>query len=313
MPRRKESNLPIPRKPLSDEVAYTFENFLGFLSDERKLSPQTVTSYQLDLDQYLRFLDGTPPEQADRKTISAFLALLAQHNIKPRSQARKLSAIRGLYKFLLRMGRVETDPTELLNNPSQTKRLPKTINEKQVSRLLLSPPLDTGFGLRDRAMLEVLYATGLRVSELINLHMAQVRLDPGLLIVIGKGGKERLVPMGSKARESLTLYIQDGRPQLLKSPTHVIFLNRFGGAMTRQAFWQIIKKYALASGIDRRLVSPHVLRHSFATHLLNHGADLRAIQMMLGHTDLSTTQIYTEVAKERLKRVHQEFHPLEGG
>ncbi len=312
MSRASDKELPISREPLSESVAAQLWDFLAYLEYERKLSPHTVNAYQLDLDQFLRYLDGFPAEAVDRERISAFLAMLSQCEIKARSQARKVSAIRQFYRYLVRLGRLAQDPTELVANPSKVKRLPKTISEEQVGRLLLAPPLDSGFGLRDRAMLEVLYATGLRVSELVALHMSQVRLDPGLLIVTGKGGKQRLVPMGSVARQHLETYLRDGRPQLLKGATHTIFLNRFGGEMTRQAFWQLIKKYAVAAGISRRLVSPHVLRHSFATHLLNHGADLRAIQMMLGHGDLSTTQIYTEVARARLKQVHERFHPLEG-
>ncbi len=288
------------------------EAFIRFLQYERKLSLHTVTAYNKDLEQFLSFAGRERPERIVSADISAFLRAQQEAGVQERSQARKVSALRQFFKFLVKRNYIPKNPADLIESPRQVKRLPKTINESQITRLLSAPPADTPRGLRDRAMLELLYATGLRVSELIRLTFNQVRLDPGILIVLGKGRKERLVPMGGQARHHLSRYLEDGRPALLKKPANYLFLNRYGGPMTRQAFWQIIKKYAVEIDMDRKQVSPHVVRHSFATHLLNHGADLRAIQMMLGHADLSTTQIYTEVARERLKQIHQAYHPLEG-
>ncbi|MDJ0840079.1 MAG: site-specific tyrosine recombinase XerD [Acidobacteriota bacterium] len=287
--------------------------FHTYLAFERKLSEHTVAAYIRDLVQFLVFVPVEAVRLITREHILHFLADLNKVGIKERSQARKISAIRQFFRFLVKRFVIEQNPTDLIDNPQQVRTLPKTISEEAITKLLLAPSADSALGLRDRAMLELLYATGLRVSELINLRFSQVRLDPGLLIIMGKGRKERLVPLGSKAREHLERYLQDGRPALIRGATETVFLSRFGSAMTRQAFWQIIKKHALEVGISPKLVSPHVVRHCFATHLLNHGADLRAIQMMLGHSDLSTTQIYTEVARERLKAIHESYHPLEGG
>jgi len=291
------------------EPLWHFRNYLEY---ERKMSQNTVVAYVRDLVQFLDFVPCRRIEEIGQRHIQQFLEQLRQWGIKERSQARKVSALRRFFGFLTKRAMLSEDPVEKISNPRQVRTLPKTINEKLITQLLMAPD-DSAFGLRDRAMLEVLYATGLRVSELINLQFGQVRLDPGLLIVMGKGRKERLVPLGSQARKHLLVYIQEGRPSLLKRPTDMLFLSRLGAAMSRQAFWQLIKKYALETGISPKLVSPHVVRHCFATHLLNHGADLRAIQMMLGHSDLSTTQIYTEVARERLRTVHERYHPLEGG
>jgi len=285
--------------------------FVNYLRFERKLSEHTAAAYAQDLSQFMAFL-GKAPEQAGAGEISAFLQSLADQGIGARSQARKVSSLKQFYKRLVKLGRIEESPLATVASPQQSKSLPKTINETQVTQLLRAPALDSPFGLRDRAMLETLYATGLRVSELVGLTFGQTRLEPGLLIIVGKGRKERIVPLGGEARKFLRRYLRDGRPLLADQASDCVFLNRFGNGMTRQAFWQIIKKYALEIGIPREKISPHVVRHSFATHLLNHGADLRAIQLMLGHADLSTTQIYTEVAKERLRRVHRQFHPLEG-
>jgi len=301
-----------PREPLPATLAEPLTAFADHLRFERKLSPHTVEAYTRDLTRFLGQLPVARVSEVTRAHVLDYVDSLRSAGLKERSQARKISAARQFFRYLIKTGVLEADPTALVDNPRRTHRLPKTINEATVTRLLTAPPADTPFGLRDRAMLEVLYATGLRVSELVNLRFDQVRLEPGLLIIMGKGRKERLVPLGSKALEQLTLYLDHGRPALTKGVTDAVFLNRFGRAMTRQAFWQHIKRYALEVGISPKQVSPHVIRHCFATHLLDHGADLRAIQMMLGHADLSTTQIYTEVARARLEAIHRRFHPLEG-
>lgn len=303
----------VPKKePLPQGLSNPLWEFLHYVKFQKKLSDNTVSAYRKDLEQFLGDLACHHPSGIQTSHIMKFLRGQRRAGNTHSSQARKLSALRQFFKFLHKMKVIDKDPIEYVENPRKEKRLPKVINEKQITQLLLAPPSDTPFGLRDKAMLEVLYATGLRVSELVNLTFNQMRLDMGLLMVMGKGRKERLVPLGAKAQEHIRNYLELARPTLLKAPNNDVFLNRFGRAMTRQAFWMIIKKYALEIDIEQKQVSPHVVRHSFATHLLNHGADLRAIQMMLGHADLSTTQIYTEVARERLKTVHQTYHPLEG-
>lgn len=288
------------------------QDFLSYLTFERKLAQNTRVSYELDLNQFFEWLAGQPQGVVDRALLERFLFFLRHDlGVKELSQARKISALRQFFKYLERQEILVPSPMSLLDAPTQVKRLPKTLNEALINALLQAPDVTTAFGLRDRAMLELLYATGLRVSELIGLQMQQFRMERRFLQVIGKGNKERLVPYGQAAQDWLRRYVEEARPVLLKHRTNDVFLNRFGRAMTRQAFWQHIKRYGLEVGIPAKMISPHVLRHSFATHLLNHGADLRAIQMMLGHTDLSTTEIYTAVARERLRQVHEQFHPLE--
>lgn len=301
------------RLMLAPSLELSLDAFIDYVRYERKLSSNTVEAYQADLEQFLSMVPHNRPEEITESDVQQFLESQSEGGVKGRSQARRLSSLRGYFKMLLRRGEIEVSPLETIDSPRTEKRLPKTINEKQITELLLAPSLDSPMGLRDRAMLELMYATGLRVSELIAMTFSQLRLEPGIVIVMGKGQKERLVPLGSEAKRFIVKYLEEGRPAMIKRPTNFLFLNRFGSDMTRQAFWQIIKKYALEISIDRKHISPHVLRHSFATHLLNHGADLRAIQMMLGHASLSTTEIYTAVAKERLKAVHQQYHPLEGG
>jgi integrase/recombinase XerD len=229
--------------------------------------------------------------------------------IKARSTARLLSTVRRFYQYLVRENRLVEDPSSLLESPKLGKPLPKTLSESQVETLLNAPDIDDPLGLRDRAMLELIYATGLRVSELVTLDLTGLSLQQGIVRVIGKGSKERLVPMGEEALSWITTYLKNARGILLGA--HVsdkVFVTRRGGGMTRQTFWHIIKRYAERAGI-RVTLSPHVLRHAFATHLLNHGADLRVVQMLLGHSDLSTTQIYTHIARERLKELHAQHHP----
>jgi integrase/recombinase XerD len=227
---------------------------------------------------------------------------------KARSNARLLSSLRHFYRAMVRDGRLSADPTLLLDAPKLPRSLPKALAESEVEGLLRAPP-ETPRGLRDRAMLELMYASGLRVSELVGITAAQVNLRQGVLRVTGKGGKERLVPLGDEAAHWLTRYVGEARPALLKGGrSDALFVSNRRAAMTRQMFWILVKKHALAAGIPAKRISPHVLRHSFATHLLNHGADLRALQLMLGHSSLSTTQIYTLIAKEGLKRMHERHH-----
>lgn len=294
------------------EIDRAFQAFINHIAYEKKRSQNTVAAYRQDLEQFFEGIEAERIHLIGRDHIKAYLVQLAGAGISASSQARKLTAIKQFFKFLVLREQIEESPADRIERPKQGQPLPKTISEAWVTSLLQAPQTDSARGLRDRALLEVLYATGLRVSELVNLQRNQVRLNPGVLIVMGKGGKERLVPIGSKALTALRDYLDSGRPELLKKPTDSIFLNRNGGTLSRVGFWKIIKAYATFIGMPTELISPHVLRHSFATHLLNHGADLRAIQMMLGHSDLATTQIYTAVAKERLKQVHQKYHPLEG-
>jgi len=301
-----------PQDTFPAELGIQLEAFVNYLMFERKLSPHTVSAYGQDIAQFCHHWGGADFARLDNDAIATFLEAGKRAGLNERSQARKLSALRQFCKFLMRSRLIDQDPTDLVVPPRRLKNLPKTINEARVMDLLGAPATDTPLGLRDKAMFELLYATGLRVSELVALTFSQLRLDPGILIVVGKGKKDRIVPLGGPAREWLQKYLAHARPRLVAHDRDSVFLSRFGSAMTRQAFWQTVKKYALQVGIPRKLISPHVLRHSFATHLLDHGADLRAIQMMLGHSDLSTTQIYTEVARERLKAVHAAFHPLEG-
>lgn len=306
------TNSPNADKPLPSSFQKLLDSFLYYLRFERKLAMLTQEAYGRDVAQYLSLLNGVARENFSEFDWSKYLSSLKDLGVKPRSQARKLSALRLFFKFLIREKILDESPLGKISQPFKEKKLPKTLSEAHVGLLLTAPDLDTPKGLRDKAMLEVLYATGLRVSELINLQFSQVRPDPGLIFIIGKGNKERVVPYGEGGKRAINQYLETGRPFFERKANDFVFLNRFGRPMSRQAFWQIIKAYAVVIGLNKKDVSPHVLRHSFATHLLNHGADLRAIQMMLGHSDLSTTQIYTEIARERLKRVHQQFHPLEG-
>ena len=230
--------------------------------------------------------------------------------LRATSQARYISTFRRFYRYLLARGRIGADPTLKIAMPVKPSRLPKVLSEAQVESLLAAPPSTTTLGLRDRAMLETLYATGLRVSELVGLKLHEVNFDMGVVRVFGKGSKERLVPLGEEAIDWMRRYLAEARPELLdKRQSDDLFVTARGSAMTRQAFWQLIKRYALLAGMDPARLSPHVLRHAFATHLLNHGADLRVVQLLLGHADISTTQIYTHIARERLKSLHAQHHP----
>ncbi|HLO61347.1 MAG TPA: site-specific tyrosine recombinase XerD [Azonexus sp.] len=288
------------------------DNFCDALWLEDGLAKATLDSYRSDLGRLADWLAESchePLLDAQYQTLTLFIAHLARRT-KATSQARYLSTLRRFYRWQVGRGRLAADPTLKLANPGLPSRLPKVMSEKQVEALLDAPDLDTPLGLRDRAMLETLYATGLRVSELVNLKLHEVGLADGVLRALGKGSKERLVPLGQLAIEWISRYLNEARPDILNGQqSDALFVTARGGAMTRQAFWQLIKRYALLAGIDPAKLSPHVLRHAFATHLLNHGADLRVVQLLLGHADISTTQIYTHVARERLKTLHAEHHP----
>jgi len=279
---------------------------------EQGLARPTQASYRRDLEGLARWLAIRRSSLlgCTRADLQDYLADRIALGYHPRSNARLLSALRAFYAQQLRLGHVEADPTALLSSPKIGRPLPKSLSEAQVEALLAAPAVDDPAGLRDRAMLELMYGAGLRVSELVGLPGTAVNLRQGVLRITGKGGKERLVPVGDEAVHWLQRYLDDARPALLRRPPDpALFLSRRGRAIGRQQFWATIKRYAVQAGIDPEQVSPHRLRHAFATHLLNHGADLRALQMMLGHSSLSTTQIYTMVAREQLKRMHARHHP----
>lgn len=288
------------------------DRFCDTLWLEDGLARASLDSYRSDLLQLTIWLAEQQLGSlcdVDEAILMRFIAMLSQ-TLRASSQARYLSTLRRFYRYQVAQGRRSHDPTRKIAMPVQSSRLPKVLSEVQVERLLAAPRLDTTLGQRDRAMLETLYATGLRVSELVGLKVHELHLDMGVLRVFGKGSKERLVPLGEQACDWLRCYLGDGRPALLAGrQSDEVFVTGRGAAMTRQAFWQLIKRYALQAGMDPARLSPHVLRHAFATHLLNHGADLRVVQLLLGHADISTTQIYTHVARERLKILHAQHHP----
>ena len=278
---------------------------------ELGLSRNTLAAYRSDLLLFARWLhaEGDTLEAASRERIYAYLALRLHEGYRARSNARLLSCLRHFYRWLLRRGRIASDPSALIEMPKLPRSLPKALSESEVEALLAAPDIATPEGCRDKAMLELLYATGLRVSELVGLAVDSVNLRQGVVRVRGKGDKDRLVPLGDEAQHWLRSYLDQARGQLLGRRTSAqMFVTRRGGGMTRQAFWLLIKRHALVAGIARP-ISPHGLRHAFATHLLNHGADLRSLQLLLGHSSLSTTQIYTLVAREGLKRLHEQHHP----
>ncbi|CNF11538.1 site-specific tyrosine recombinase XerD [Yersinia mollaretii] len=288
------------------------EQFLDALWLERNLAENTLASYRLDLHALTGWLDhhGSDLLRAGSQELQSFLAERIEGGYKATSSARLLSAMRRLFQYLYREKLRDDDPTAALSSPKLPQRLPKDLSEAQVDALLNAPNVDIPLELRDKAMLEVLYATGLRVSELVGLTISDVSLRQGVVRVIGKGNKERLVPLGEEAVYWIENYMEHGRPWLINGQAlDVLFPSNRSQQMTRQTFWHRIKHYAILAGIDSERLSPHVLRHAFATHLLNHGADLRVVQMLLGHSDLSTTQIYTHVATERLKQLHQQHHP----
>ena len=279
---------------------------------EDGLSRSTLQSYRADLTQFADWLSrqsGRALSEVERADLLDYLAYKFARQAKPRTTSRLLSSLKRFYGYLLRQGRIEVDPTLRIEAPKLPRSLPKILTEDDVERLLQAPNLDTPRGLRDRAMLETLYASGLRVSELVGLSLRQVSHDSGVVRVMGKGAKERLVPLGEEALAWLERYLREARGVLLAGrASEALFITGRGGGMTRQMFWQLVKRYAVVAGIVTE-ISPHSLRHAFATHLLNHGADLRVVQLLLGHADVSTTQIYTHVARERLKQLHAKHHP----
>lgn len=288
------------------------DQFLDALWIERNLAENTVASYRLDLISLAEWLKHNASNllSVDAVDLQDFLAERVEGGYKATSSARLLSAMRRLFQYLYREKLRDDDPSALLASPKLPQRLPKDLSEAQIDRLLQAPSVEQPIELRDKAMLELLYATGLRVTELVTLTLNNVSLRQGVVRVIGKGDKERLVPLGEEAVHWLEQYMEYGRPWLLNGQTlDVLFPSSRARQMTRQTFWHRIKHYATLAGIDSEKLSPHVLRHAFATHLLNHGADLRVVQMLLGHSDLSTTQIYTHVATERLRQLHQQHHP----
>lgn len=288
------------------------EQFLDALWLERNLAENSLSAYRRDLSMVVEWLyhRGLSLVTAQSGDLQTLLAERVEGGYKATSTARMLSAVRRLFQHLYREKIRDDDPSALLASPKLPQRLPKDLSEAQVERLLQAPTVEEPIELRDKAMLEVLYATGLRVSELVGLTMSDVSLRQGVVRVIGKGNKERLVPLGEEAVYWLEQYLTHGRPWLLNGQSlDILFPSNRARQMTRQTFWHRIKHYAQLAGIDSEKLSPHVLRHAFATHLLNHGADLRVVQMLLGHSDLSTTQIYTHVATERLRQLHQQHHP----
>jgi integrase/recombinase XerD len=303
--------------PLSEQKL--IEQFIDHLWMENGLSENTLSAYRNDLAGFSQWMTEKKVSEKQRHLclvettdIQQYIASRFECGQKTRSAARLLSSLRRFYGYLLRERRIRENPTLLLESPKSGHSLPDTLNESQVEQLLDAPDITDHLGLRDRAMLELLYATGLRVTELTTLQMSQVLIEPGALRVIGKGDKERLVPVGEIALEWLAKYINNARPALLKGrlvKDSAVFVTRRGKAMTRQAFWYMIKRYAHKAGIASDCLSPHTLRHAFATHLLNHGADLRVVQMLLGHSDISTTQIYTHVADQRLRDLYNQHHP----
>ena len=297
--------------PVPDAARQRICAFIDRLWAERGISAQTQASYRRDLEGLARWLgEAVPLEALDRARLFDYLAWRSAAGYDPRSNARLMSSLRAFYVQQLRLGVVREDPTALVQRPRIRRALPRTLAESEVEALLRAPDTETAQGLRDRAMLELMYGAGLRVSELTGLTLAQINLRQGALRVVGKGGKDRVLPIGEEASDWLERYLAQARPMLtggrVREP---LFLTRRGTGVSRQLFWQGLKRLAVAAGIDAARVTPHGLRHAFATHLLNHGADLRSLQMLLGHASLSTTQIYTAVAKDRLQQLHARHHP----
>lgn len=306
----RPATAPELRKPAGDTDP-AVSRFIDAVWMERGLSSNTLAAYRADLTALARWLAerGRDITGTTRADLMDFIAFRVQAGARPRSTARQLSSFRRFFRHLVREGGLREDPTAQIAMPKIGRSLPRSLSEEEVESLLNAPVIGDPLGNRDRAMLEVLYATGLRVSELVSLKHGQVNLNQGVLRVVGKGNRERLIPLGEEAVRWLTEFTRGPRNEiLLDRTTDYLFPTRRGDRMTRQAFWHIIKRYARKAGVERDL-SPHTLRHAFATHLLNHGADLRVVQMLLGHSDLSTTQIYTHVARERMKELHAQHHP----
>ncbi len=281
------------------------DQFLQYLRIEKGVAENTIQSYRHDLSMYCQHLGEVHVLDAKAADVSKFLKFLYARKLKPRSATRAFAAVRGLHKFLMLERATTENPTLNVDQPRWWKPLPNVLALNEVDRLLAAPDLGTVRGLRDRAMLEVLYATGLRVSELVGLESEGVNLEVGFVRCVGKGSKERIVPLGDSAAEAVTAYLQ---ARQVRKATNYLFLNNRGGKLSRMGFWKILRAYGTRAGIKKRL-TPHVLRHSFATHLLERGADLRAVQTMLGHSNISTTEIYTHVVRERLKEIYKSYHP----
>ncbi|HUT43513.1 MAG TPA: site-specific tyrosine recombinase XerD [Desulfobacterales bacterium] len=288
------------------------DEYLNFLAIEKGLSLNTLEAYSRDLNRYSEFMENRGIKNIREITsddVISYLGSLRKNGLTANSVNRGLAAVRGFYKYLLRENVMDENPVANIELAKIWMRLPDTLSKDEMNLLLEQPEAKTLLGIRDRAMLELMYATGIRVSELISLTVNSINWQVGYLVVVGKGSKERIVPVGKSAIDYMTQYVNEGRLKLLKGKrTNFFFVNRSGNGLTRQGFWKIIKKYATKSGLHKK-VHPHTFRHSFATHLLEGGADLRSVQVMLGHSDISTTQIYTHVTRERLKEIHKKYHP----
>ena len=296
---------------MNSENDLLVSNYLDALWLEKGLSDNSLDAYRRDLRGLADFIEKLDKSllDVDRIDLMDYLGSRMRAGYKARSTARMMSCLRSFYRYLIRENRITEDPTQNLESPKLGRPIPDSLTEEEVTNLLDAPDVKTTLGLRDRTMLEVLYATGLRVTELVTLRLEQMNLRQGLVRVTGKGNKERLVPLGEESMDWIERYLKEARGDLLPDLSEsIIFPSQQGRPMTRQTFWHRIKRYAIEAGITKHL-SPHTLRHAFATHLLNHGADLRVVQMLLGHSDLSTTQIYTHVANQRLNQLHQQHHP----
>ena len=297
---------------MSDSDRQILDAFIDNIWIEKGLSRNTLDSYRSDLEQFSIWLEknNLTFSKTSKKEILSYLSFLFQKGLGSKTVARKLSSLKSFFRYLVFKSIITIDPSSEVETPKLLKSIPKSISEKEVEALLAAPDAKTDIGLRDKTMIETLYSCGLRISELINLELLNLNLRQGVIRVIGKGQKERLVPMGDQLINLLDLYISSSRKNLLSNKhSDFLFLSNRGQRMTRQSFWHRIKHYCIDSGFEPEKISPHVLRHAFATHLLNNGADLRVVQLLLGHSDLNTTQIYTEVARQRLKRLHTEHHP----
>ena len=306
--RVADNNSQAQKGVITANNAEYLELFLDTLYLEQGVSENTLAAYRSDLEKFCQFLKDKDLLAVRADDIEAYLAYRVDLGLKSRSTARSISALKRFYQYFVREKAIADSPMVNIAQPKAGQSLPKTLSEAEVEALLAAPDIEDAMGLRDKAMLELLYATGLRVTELVGLRMEQINLRQAVVFVKGKGNKERLVPLGEEAMYWLEQFLKVGRSQMIKHATDFVFPSKRGIGMTRQTFWHRIKHYAILASVESPL-SPHTLRHAFATHLLNHGADLRVVQMMLGHSDLSTTQIYTHVANERLKSVHEQHHP----